>query len=205
MRKTILFSVLALSLLTPAVLAERWASSGNFLVDLDNLPEYAIGSVIAASGRSNVLVNADFETGALAPWYGSGWSISTTDPHGGMYCAYDVGNNGIRQDFTPTPVGDVLSVVIWERQPEMAISAIDFFYSPSDYDEYLVFLTATGWQSFDMTGYLRAVGSLQGIRIWGYSGGGPEPDETFIDDILIDITGCTPTETTTWGQIKALF
>ena len=56
-----------------------------------------------------------------------------------------------------------------------------------------------------MTSYLRASGSLQGIRVWGYSGGGSAPDETFLDDVLIDVQGGTPTQASTWGQIKALF
>lgn len=205
MRRTILLSTLVLGLLAPMALAERLATSGNFTVDLDNPPGDAIWSSAPTETRGNILVNAGFEDGVLAPWYGSGWSVSTSGPHAGLYCAYDVGNNGLRQDFAPTPVGQILSVTLWERQPEVAISAIDFFYSPSDYDEFLVFLSSANWQSFDLTSNLRAVGSLQGIRIWGYSGGGTLPDETFLDDVLIDVQGYTPAEGNTWGQVKSLF
>lgn len=205
MRKTILLSALALCLLTPVALAERLAISGDFTVDLDNPPENAIWSTTPAGERGNILLNAGFEDGVLAPWYGAGWSVSTSNPHAGLYCGYDIGNNGIRQDFTPAPVAQVQSITIWYRQPEVAISAIDFFYSASDYDEFLLFMSTANWSFFDVTSYLRGSGSLQGIRIWGYSGGGSAPDETFIDDVLVDVEGCTPAEDSTWGQVKSLF
>ena len=205
MRRTILLSALALCLVTPVALAERLATSGDVTVDLDNPPENAIWSTTPAGERGNILLNAGFEDGVLIPWYGPVWSVSTANPHAGLYCAYDIGNNGIRQDFAPTPVAQVLSITLWERQPEIAISAIDFFYSATDYDEFLVFLSTSNWSFFDMTSYPRSSGSLQGIRIWGYSGGGPLPDETFLDDVLIDVQGITPNQDGTWGEIKSLF
>jgi len=206
MSKSILLCVLALCLLAPVALAERLASSGMITVDLDDPPQGAIGSTSPPSGvRGNILVNPGFETGNLTPWTTQAWSVSTNGPHTGTYCAYDVGNNWIMQTFTPTPVAQVTSVTIWYRQPEVSISAIDLFYSPSDYDEFLVFMANANWSFFDVTSQLRAVGSLQAIRIWGYSGGGSLPDETFVDDVLIDTQGCSPTEDGTWGEIKALF
>jgi hypothetical protein len=205
MAKRIYLSVLALCLLVPAALADRPATSGAFTVDLDDPPGNAIWPTTPTGDRGNILVNPGFEAGALAPWTTSAWVISTTGPHTGTYCAYDVGNNWIRQDFTPTPVAQIQAVTLWYRQPEISISAIDFFYGASDYDEFLVFLSTADWSFFDVTSSLRAVGSLQGMRIWGYSGGGSMPDETFIDDILIDVQGITPAQDGTWGEIKSLF
>ncbi len=207
MRKTMLLSALTLCLITPLALAERLATSGAFVVDLDNPPGDAIrcSTPSVEAGRGNILLNAGFEDGVLAPWTGAGWSISTTSPHAGLYCAYDIGNNGVQQSFTPTPVGQILAITLWERQPEIAISAIDLFYSASDYDEFLVFLSTANWEYFNVTSQLRPSGSLQAIRVWGYMGGGSAPDETFLDDVLIDVQGITPTLDSTWGQIKALF
>jgi hypothetical protein len=46
---------------------------------------------------------------------------------------------------------------------------------------------------------------LVAIRLWGYSGGGGGPDETFLDDVVIDVAGATPVPPSTWGEIKALY
>jgi hypothetical protein len=40
---------------------------------------------------------------------------------------------------------------------------------------------------------------------WGYSGGGPGPDETWLDDVSIQVVGTTEINDATWGQIKSLF
>ena len=205
MRRMILISALALCWLTPAVLAERLATSGDATIDLDNPPGDAIHSVAPTGERGNILLNAGFEDGVLAPWTTQAWVISTTSPHAGVYCAYDVGNNWIKQDFAPTPVAQVQSITLWYRQPEISITAVDFFYGAADYDEFLLFLSTSNWEFFDVSSHLRGYGSLQGIRIWGYSGGGSLPDETFIDDILVDVEGITPTQEGTWGEIKTLF
>ncbi len=205
MAKSLLLCVLALGLLVPATLAERLATSGQLTVDLDDPPGDAIWSGTPAGERGNILLNPGFETGSLAPWTTTAWSVSTTSPHSGAYCAYDVGNYWIMQEFAPTPVGQIQSITIWYRQPEVAISAIDFFYSPTDYDEFLLFMSNPNWSFFDVTGQLRAFGSLQAIRVWGYMGGGSAPDETYIDDVLIDVEGLTPAADGTWGEIKALF
>lgn len=205
MLRNVLFLSLALLLVVPVVWAERMATSGSFVVDLDDPPGDIITSSQPGSVRANILINPGFETGDLGPWTTSNWTISTDNPYAGTYCAYDVGNYWIRQDFDPIDVTTINAVGTWHRQPEVSISAVDFFYSASDYDEFLVWLSGSGWEYFDLTSELRPSGNLQAIRIYGYSGGGPDPDETFIDDILIDAEGGTPAEAGTWGQVKALF
>ena len=64
----------------------------------------------------------------------------------------------------------------------------------------------TTWTQHDITFFLRPSGSLlTGIRLWGYSGGPQGPDETFLDDVSIEVKGATAVEGSTWGQVKSLF
>jgi hypothetical protein len=153
---------------------------------------------------TNVLINPGFETGSLPPWTTNNWLVTSDDAHSGTYSAEDIGNYWVRQDFAPIPVGDINSISFWTKQPEEAIQAVDFYYSVTDYDEFLVFPGAD-WTFFDITGELRGVGSLQAIRIWGYTGGGPGADLTRIDDIVIDANVATPVEAGTWGLVKNSF
>ncbi len=57
MRKAILLSALTLCLISPAALAERLATSGNFTVDLDNPPGDAIWSSNPTDNPGNILLN----------------------------------------------------------------------------------------------------------------------------------------------------
>lgn len=151
------------------------------------------------------LGNPGFETGSLPPWTTNNWVVTDTDAHSGTYSAYDVGNYWVRQDFPPIDTADVLSVTYWMRQPESAISAYDFFYDDNTYDEDIVF-PGPNWSQFNITSALRPPGSiLVAIRLWGYSGGGPNPDETYLDDVALQVAGVTDIQPATWGEIKSLF
>jgi hypothetical protein len=151
------------------------------------------------------LGNPGFETGALPPWTTNNWTVTNADAHTGTFSAFDVGNFWIRQDFPPIDTANVNSVTFWMRQPEAAISAYDFFYDDNTFDEDIVFVTAN-WSQFDITSDLRPPGNiLVAIRFYGYSGGGPGPDETYLDDVALDVTGATAVEPGTWGSIKSLF
>jgi len=161
---------------------------------------------VAYGAQVERLENPGFEDGVMTPWTTSGnWAIDTTDPHTGTYCASNEGNNYIEQAFDPTDVNDISSFTLWVKQPESAISAIDMFYGPSDYDEELIFLAGTDWEEFDMTGYLRGTGDLEKIRIWGYSGGGPDPDISYLDDVSIIYEDYVGIESASLGSIKATF
>ena len=147
--------------------------------------ERGVIQAITPGTDEELLSNPGFETGSFDPWYHDGaWVISDSLPHTGTYCAYDIGNHWVRQDITPTPQSDIASATLWMRQPEAAISAIDFFYSNMNYSEDLIFLTAS-WAEYNVTHFIRAGGIVTAIRIWGYMGGGPDPDETFLDDVSI--------------------
>jgi len=165
--------------------------SGSILIDLSE-EKKAAPTPGSAGMDDELLVNSGFETGTFDPWYHDGaWTISTNNPHAGTYCAYDVGNHWLRQDITPTPASEIVSATLWCRQPEEAISAIDFFYSTGSYSEDLIWPTAT-WQQYDVTGFIEPGQTVVAIRVWGYSGGGPDPDETFFDDVSIQTLGGPP-------------
>ena len=133
-----------------------------------------------------ILLNPGFETGSLSPWYqaGSQWSVVTDNPHGGTYCAYDTGNNWIRQDFTGVPGASITSITVWVRQPDAAIAAIDLFYTDGSDSEDVIRPTAS-WQQFEIT-WLERGKTLNGIRLWGFTG--TSNPETYYDDVSIQVT-----------------
>lgn len=195
--KTLLFIVLAVLFVVPHPIhaetdvsagsppAEKLVQSGHFTVDIETLerhisapPEEAIDPM------AEVLENPGFETGSLFPWYSDYWTVVTTSPRSGKYCATDDGNYWIRQDFLKIPVEDITSITLWSRQPEEAIQAVDMMYSDGTYDEDIIYPLST-WRQFDVTSFLTPGKVLTGIRIWGYFRSDGDPDITYIDDISI--------------------
>ncbi|MEO0078282.1 MAG: hypothetical protein ABIK86_04695, partial [candidate division WOR-3 bacterium] len=115
------------------------------------------------------------------------WIVDTKYPHRGTYCASVVGNNWIRQFIDTVPANEIQSVTFWSRQPDQpAAQAFDFFYSDGSYEEFVHF-PQPDWQQFDVTYRLNRSKSLVGLGIWGYSGGGPGPDSTYLDDVSIQV------------------
>jgi hypothetical protein len=139
-----------------------------------------------------LLSNTGFETGSFLSWTHDGaWTISTTTPYSGTYCVYDVGNHWLRQDITLTSGVDIILAKLWCKQPEEAIAAVDFFYTDGSYDEELIWPTAN-WVEYDVTWIIDPAKFVEAIRVWGYSGGGSDPDETFYDDFSIQTAGGGP-------------
>lgn len=202
MKLATMLVVLAVSLTASIAHAERIAQSGSFVIDLDTIEREAPQTPYR--GSSNVLDNAGFETGSLPPWNTTGWTVTSADAQSGTYSAEGIGNNYVEQFFTPVDVNSINAVGFWVRQPEQALQAIDFFYGGGDFDEFLIFPFAD-WSFFDVTSRLRAVGNLEGIRIWGYTGGGPDIDLTRVDDVVIDADVATPIQESTWGKVKQLY
>lgn len=177
--------------------------------------EIEVGQIIPPDSGPNTppesllehLVNPGFETGSLPPWTTNNWSVVTQTPHSGIYAAYDVGNFWLRQDFGPVNTANVNSFTFWAKQPEEGTQAqaFDFYYSDNSFDEFLWF-PPDNYAQINGTPNLRPAGNLLvAIRIWGYVGGGPGPDETWVDDVSLDISGATPVEPASWGRIKSLY
>lgn len=206
MNKSLSLSLVALALASTlavpagAVLIE----SGSFVSDTDDyIP--APNNAVPGPDRSNVLVNPGFETGSLPPWVSTGYAVTSADAQSGIYSVESFGNVYVEQSFAPIAVGDVNSITLWCKQPEgIAFEAVDFLYDDNTLDEFLI-APGVDWTFHDVTSQLRAVGSLVGVRVWGYSGGGPAEDLTRVDDVTVDADVAVPTEESTWGRVKQLY
>jgi hypothetical protein len=140
-----------------------------------------------------LLVNGDFETGVLSPWYSarnfcSGtcipWNVSTANPHTGTYSAMDEGNIELRQDFTPTLGSNITNVSFWSYT-DSGVNAVDFFYTDSSDEEFVVFSNPNTWTLQNVTSDVNAGKTLMGFSIWG-SG----PDHiSYVDDASITSNG----------------
>lgn len=193
-RTILYFAVAALAFALPSGAA--WAQivrSGDVTLDLSTAlqinPE-PVGSAIDETDQE-LLINTGFETGNLNPWFtDGGWQAVTDNPHSGIYCAYTLDNYWIRQDFTPTPASEITSASLWERQPQSAISAIEFLYQDGTFSSNVIFLTPN-WEQYNVTSFIQAGQIVTGIRIYGYSSG-PPPWESDIDDISVQTAGGGP-------------
>jgi len=188
MRTVKTFAILILLAIWVIPSAGQIVQSGNIIIDLSegkglNPP------IVTVLTDIEMIQNGGFETGNFTPWYHDGaWTISYHNPHTGTYCAYDIGNHWLMQDIPPTPASQIVSATVWCRQPEDQISAIDFLYSNLPYSEDLIWPTPN-WTQYNVTSFIEPTGIVIGIRVWGYSGGGPDPDETYFDDISIMTAG----------------
>ena len=88
--------------------------------------------------RGAVIVNGDFDTGSLAPWYedrsfGSTrpWSIGSLDPHSGGFYAFNLGQLELRQDFDPILGSEItqFSFYIGAQFPNRGNPMVELFYS----------------------------------------------------------------------------
>jgi hypothetical protein len=158
-----------------------------------NLVSVLLNVTDGSKGEIDLIKNGGFETGALSPWFPARkvcsapcveWAVTTTGPWQGLYDAWDTGNLELRQNFHATETSSISSVVLWVRHPKGAINtAIDFFYSDGADDEFLVYTSNTGWDSFDMTSYLASGVSLDGLSVWGYSAGAGSV--TYVDGVEV--------------------
>jgi hypothetical protein len=160
--------------------------TGNSIVQSDKVNPKPIAVTVGKFlQRREFLQNSGFETGSLFPWTTNNWIVDTNYPHQGRYCALDIGNFWIQQNITPEPARYIYGVTFWARQPEAPVGqAYDFIYSDSTVEEFVHYPTAE-WAQYDVTANLNLEKVLVGFRIWGYSGGGPYPDSTYIDEVSI--------------------
>jgi len=201
MKRLVLLSVGLLFVSLPAQMVQ----TGSMVIDPATASIRSQSTPILESFLTReVLKNGDFEKGTLPPWTSNVWKVDTINPHGGQYCAYDVGNYFVEQVFSPIPASIVQQVTFWARQPDQpAAQAYYLLYDDGSAEEFVHFPTPS-WQQFDITANLNRGKNLKGLRIWGYSGGGPGPDSTYVDDAsvtricdvgVISVTGPTPGET----------
>jgi hypothetical protein len=154
------------------------------------------GAAVPALG-ANILVNAGFETGDLAPWYQANdfggpenWNVTNAEAHTGTFSATDVGNKQIRQDFAPVAVADILEASLWIKNPDDGgprINAVDFIYSDGTNQEHVLFQPDNNWNYNNVTALLTPGKFLTGISLYGYVGGGANEDRTYVDDWVLNV------------------
>ncbi len=186
--KRVLFLLVAM--LAGSTLAARIVT-GNFVIESGEIRQcLSVHESAAPAGTDRELLkNPGFETGSLPPWTTNNWVVDTVYPRSGDYCASDVGNYWIQQYIDTTPANEITSITFWARQPDQpAAQACWFYYSDGTYESHIHFPTPD-WVQYDLTGNLNQGKSLVAVRIWGYSGGGPGPDSTYLDDVSIQVPG----------------
>jgi len=146
-----------------------------------------------AAGTSG-LVNGDFESGALAPWFqgavfsgGEDWNVTSADSHTGVFSATNTGNMEIRQDLgAPISTDSIEEMSFWLKHPDPEVSAayVSLFYTDGS-TEFLVNTEGTDWNFFDVTGNLLPGRMLIGFSVYGNSAGDPEFARTVLDDVIL--------------------
>ena len=135
---------------------------------------------------TELLQNTGFETGQLGPWYQArdfcngtcvNWNASAQNPHTGTYSAMDEGNIELRQDFAATPGSQITNASFWVYT-DSGVDAVDFFYTDSSDEEFVVFAPANTWTLENVTADVNKGKTLMGFSIWG---SGPN-HITFVDD-----------------------
>jgi len=159
--------------------------------------------VVVASSNADTIINAGFETGSLSPWFQDqtlcfdkceNWNVTSLDSHSGTFSATEVGDNSLRQNFDPILTAMITDVSFWVKHPDgVAPTGVDFFYSDGTSSSFAVFTHDANWDFFDVTSQLHAGKTLNGIDLFGFSGGPPGTSErTFIDDVSIVAPGSVP-------------
>lgn len=152
-----------------------------------------LGAAPVSAG--NILLNPGFETGSLPPWFQDSapgpepWNVTSAEAYSGLYSVTGVGNQRITQMFAPISTALITEVSFWIMQPDTASGYAGFFYYDDGTSEQVgTTFPPNGlpnWTFVDMTAELDVGKNLIGFGIWGYSGGGPFEDRTFLDDLTI--------------------
>jgi hypothetical protein len=137
----------------------------------------------------NILSNGGFEAGTLSPWYQSidyygseNWNVTSAAAYTGAYCATDVGNKLIEQDFAPVPVTDILSLTFALRNVGGFVNNVYFRYSDNTEIENIIWLQDSNWHTYDFTSYLDSNRSLVSFGVFGFTNG-----RTYLDDASINV------------------
>ncbi len=159
----------------------------------------------------NAIVNPGFETGNMNGWIPTTWSVSTVMPHTGVYDAYDRGGSGgggqcLRQNFSPAiDSDDVTAFTFWLRQnDDLGIAQVIIFHQNAGSSVGVAFTNDDdSWTFEDFTALRIPNDFVTGCHICGFGGGTPTPDDSWADDFVLEVSGATAVEPTTWGAIKA--
>jgi parallel beta-helix repeat protein len=144
----------------------------------------------ASVDPKEAIVNGGFESGDLTGWTadysepnlpGANVAVVTTNPHYGMYCAYLIGNVGVKQTFPGIPVSSVQSITFWGRTD--LVLGLALIYSDGTFDMHAGVGYSSSWAYFDVTSYLIAGKVLTGIDLWGWAGS--QLGNTYFDDVSI--------------------
>jgi hypothetical protein len=169
-------------------------------------------SLAAPVAAANIIVNGDFETGVLSPWFdgtdfgGTPWAITGLDAQTGTYSATNIGNREIRQNFAGVAGSSITVASLWIRHPDFvdyAPAAITYFYDDMTSNEFLVESTDSQWEKFNILAQLNKSKTLIGFSVYGYTDIGV--NRTFIDNIVIDTTPAAIPEPASWAMLIAGF
>ncbi len=109
----------------------------------------SLGALLFSSSvHGAVIVNSDFDTGSLGPWYNDrifgsnrSWRLGSLDPHSGGFYAFSLGEIEMRQNFTATIGSEIttFSFFVGQQFANLGNPKFEIFYSDG---------TSTGFQQF---------------------------------------------------------
>jgi hypothetical protein len=155
-------------------------------------------SLSVPAQASNVLTNAGFESGSLAPWTANSGTptVTSAQAHTGTYSVAEFSSDQVKQTFSAIATSDISEVSFWALRDGGPLDAYTFFYSDSTTANFLLNATGTsGWNQYNVTSNLAAGKSLTGFAIFGTTSG-----PTYLDDFLIN-TGAAVPEPSTWAMM----
>lgn len=149
------------------------------------------------SYSATVVLNSGFEDGVLMPWYqGTGtldyphdefWNISSNRSFTGNHSATNVGNNELRQDFSPIAASQITEISFYLLKETFAVdSAVQFHYSDGTLNQIFVSNTDIDiWEYLNVTGSLDLNKNLSGISFFGIRSSDPGGIRLYLDDFKI--------------------
>jgi hypothetical protein len=151
---------------------------------------FALAMLCTTTAMANeLIVNGDFETGALGPWYNAqnfcggpcqDWAVTDSNSHSGTYSAMNIGNIELRQDFNPVLGSSITSASLWVNN-SVGVNALDFHYTDNSVEEFVLFSDANTWNFEDFTADINPSKMLSGFSIWGCDTG----CISYVDDVSI--------------------
>lgn len=145
---------------------------------------------LCAPGTISVLANEGFEDGVFPPWTsnGGGTTVVMQNVHEGLWAAETLGNFHVQQNFPAVPVPQLTAASFWTWHSATDSPAMSVEWGYSDNTTGATFYgnnQLQNWQPHDLLALLAPGKSLVWLRVWGYSGGGPEPDITHFDEFRL--------------------